>query len=309
MLLPQFTPEQGSLRVRAWRRLQALGSINVRTGCYVLPNTPECMEDMEWVRRELADEGCDVLLVDAELIDGLSDAQLRDQFNAAREAEYSDWLTRARKMWGTQRRRSRESIAEETDKLQRELSRIEARDCFGAPAREPAAALLASLKQLSETSATAETSHEETTVPELQNQTWVTRQGIRIDRIASAWLVRRHVDPTAKFRVVADQHYIPAPGEVRFDMFEAEFTHVGDRCTFEVLLERAALKDPALKRIGEIVHDIDLKDDRYERTETAGVKQLLAGLIANTDRDEERLERGCQMFDDLYRAMSTKSAR
>ena len=261
------------------------------------------------MRRELADEGCDVLLIDAEFIVGLTDAQLRDRFDAAREAEYGEWSTRARKLHDSQRRRTLESIAEEVDKLQRDLSRIEARDSFGAPAREPAAALLVSLKQLTVATEIPASHHEEKDVPELRNQTWVTRQGIRVDRIASAWLVRRHIDPKATFRFVAEKNYSPASGEVRFDMFEAEFTHVGDRCTFEVLLEHAALKDSVLKRIGEIVHDIDLKDDRYDRPETVGVKQLIAGLIANTDRDEERLERGCQLFDDLYRAMATRGAR
>ena len=309
MLLPQFTPDQSSLRVRAWRRLQALGCINVRTGCYVLPNTPEALEDFEWLRREFADEGCEVLLIEAELIEGLSDAQLREQFNAARETEYNEWLTRARKLRDAQRRHARESGPEDVERLRRELSQIEARDCFGAPAREPAAALLAELSRSAETAGKSVDQNEEASMPELHNRTWVTRQGIRVDRIASAWLVRRHVDPNAKFRFVGEKRYTPVPGEVRFDMFEAEFTHVGDRCTFEVLLERAKLSDPVLRRIGEIVHDIDLKEDRYERPETVGVKQLLAGLIANTDRDEERLERGCALFDDLYRAMSTKQAR
>ncbi len=103
----------------------------------------------------------------------------------------------------------------------------------------------------------------------LQGSVWVTRQGVHVDRIASAWLIRRFIDPEARFKFVPAKGYVPEPGELRFDMFEAEFTHEGDRCTFEVLLARAGLADPALAAIGEIVHDIDLKDAKFGREETA----------------------------------------
>ena len=77
---------------------------------------------------------------------------------------------------------------------------------------------------------------------ELRGRTWVTRAGVKVDRIASAWLVRRFIDPAALFSFVDPQRYTPGPRDVRFDMFEGEFTHVGDRCTFEVLLERSGIE-------------------------------------------------------------------
>mgnify|MGYP000880160561 CR=1 FL=1 len=310
MLLPQFTPEQGSLRVRAWRRLQALGCVNLRTSCYVLPRSAETLEDLQWLRHELAAEGVEALLIEADLVDGLTDAQLRDRFNAERDLEYESWIRDARKIRDAHRRKPTEDFAEVLERLQRSLQQIEARDHCGAPGREVAAALLATLLsagRAAESEATGKP--QETTMPMPQQAIWVTRQGIHIDRIASAWLIRRHIDPRARFRFVAERNYEPGEGEVRFDMFSAEFTHVGDRCTFEVLLDRAALDDPTLRRIGDIVHDIDLKEDRYERPETAGVRTLLAGLIANSAGDEERLERGTRVFDDLYRSLSGASAR
>jgi hypothetical protein len=135
----------------------------------------------------------------------------------------------------------------------------------------------------------------------------VTRKGIFVDRIASAWLIRRFIDPQAKLKYVAGKGYQPLPGELRFDMFDAEFTHVGDQCTFEVLLERMGLGEPALKAIGEVVHDIDLKDEKYGRPQASGLETLLAGVALRAkDDDNERLARGSAILDDLYEVFRRK---
>jgi hypothetical protein len=128
----------------------------------------------------------------------------------------------------------------------------------------------------------------------------LTRQGVHVDRIASGWLIRRFIDPDARLKFVPGKGYVPQPGELRFDMFEAEFTHQGDRCTFEVLLAKAGLTDPALAAIGEIVHDIDLKDAKFGREETSGIAHLLAGLTSAQPDDAARMDRGGIIFEDLY---------
>ena len=133
-----------------------------------------------------------------------------------------------------------------------------------------------------------------------RGRTWVTREGVKVDRIASAWLIRRFIDPAARFAFVPAKGYVPKAGELRFDMFGGEYTHEGDRCTFETLCARFGLKEAALRKIGEIVHDIDCKDDRYERPETDGVAQLVLGIVASHAKDADRLERGAAAFDDLY---------
>ncbi len=133
-----------------------------------------------------------------------------------------------------------------------------------------------------------------------QGRTWVTRTGIKVDRMASAWLIRRFIDPRARFKFVPAKGYRPERRELRFDMFEAEFTHEGDLCTFEVLLQRFGLADPALRAIAEIVHDVDVKDAKYGREEAAGIGQLVAGIAAAHPDDELRLARGAAVFDDLY---------
>jgi hypothetical protein len=141
---------------------------------------------------------------------------------------------------------------------------------------------------------------------DLSNRVWVTREGVQVDRIASAWLIRRFIDRDANFKFVAPSGYRPAAGELRFDMFEGEFTHVGDRCTFEVLVAHTGLDDPALTAIGEIIHDIDLKDDKYGRAETAGVKSLIAGIATPGTSDEQRLARGAVLLDGLYDSFAIK---
>jgi hypothetical protein len=132
---------------------------------------------------------------------------------------------------------------------------------------------------------------------------WVTRRGIKVDRMASAWLVRRFIEPQASFRFVDPDSYTHQGGELRFDMFEGEYTHQGQLCTFEVLLASREIDDPALRTIAGIVHDIDLKEQKFEHPETAGVSRLISGICARTPSDETRLELGMALFDSLYESL------
>jgi hypothetical protein len=137
----------------------------------------------------------------------------------------------------------------------------------------------------------------------------VTRTGVHVDRIASSWLIQRFIDPEARFKFVPAKGYAPKGGELRFDMFEAEFTHVGDRCTFEVLVERMGLRDPALAAIGEIIHDLDLRDDKFSREETAGVRSTIDGICTVARGDEQRIAAASSMFDGLYSHFSLRTRR
>jgi len=138
-------------------------------------------------------------------------------------------------------------------------------------------------------------------------RTWVTRQGVFVDRIASAWLIRRFIDRAARLKFVPPKGYLPAAGEQRFDMFEAEHTHEGDRCTFEVLARRFGVADTAVAAIGEVVHDIDVRDGKFDRPETAGVERLITGIALTQPSDETRIALGSQLFDALYEAWRRKS--
>jgi hypothetical protein len=187
-------------------------------------------------------------------------------------------------------------------RLRRRLAEVVEIDFFGANGRDAVEGLLSGIeRRLAEAAETADSEKALSTEQEKpRGRTWVTRRGVHVDRIASAWLIRRFIDLQARFRFVPDKGYVPEPGEIRFDMFEAEYTHEGDHCTFEVLLARLCQPEPALQAIAEIVHDIDLKDGKFGREEAAGIKTLVAGIAAATDDDARRLERGASALDDLY---------
>ena len=141
---------------------------------------------------------------------------------------------------------------------------------------------------------------------DLKERVWVTRRGVQVDRIASAWLIRRFIDPKARFKFVAPQGYVPKADELRFDTFDGEFTHEGDRCTFEVLTLRLGRTDPALTALAEIVHDIDLKDSKFGRPESSGLALAFSGIAAGDASDETRLEKGGALLDGLYRHFGGK---
>ena len=196
------------------------------------------------------------------------------------------------------------SIGADVARLRKRTGEIGAIDFFGAPGRLPAEASIdaveARLRRAEKASDTPKPK-----VEKYRGRTWVTRKNVHIDRIASAWLVRRFVDTKAKFEfVAAGDGYRRKPGEVTFDMFEADFTHVGDACSFETLVDRFGLRDPGLGSLAEIIHDIDVKDGKFARPEAPGIAAMVAGIALACAEDEARIELGGRMFDallELYR--------
>lgn len=142
-----------------------------------------------------------------------------------------------------------------------------------------------------------------------QNLTWVTREGVKVDRIGSAWLIRRFVDKDAAFKFVPARGYQPSTGEVRFDMYEGEFTHDGDACTFETMTQWFGLAHGALQQLSEIVHDVDCKDAKFGRPEAAGLAAMIAGLVrAHPSDDAARIGGGMPLFDALYASLGGRIA-
>ena len=219
LFIQQLPPKPDYLRVKTRRRLRRLGAVAIKQTVYALPSTEESLEDLQWLRRELEAEGASVVIVEAELIDGISDEEL-DAMLATERGDY--------------------------------------------PKAEP------------------------------------TTDRVHVDCIASAWLIRRFIDPEARFKFVPARGYRPKPTELRFDMYEAEYTHLGEDCTFQTLVRRFGLRDRALQAMGEVVHDIDCKDDRFNHPETAGVAGLIRGIVQAHETDRARIERGTAALDDLY---------
>ncbi|MCK6529308.1 chromate resistance protein [Myxococcota bacterium] len=315
LLIHQIPPKPPYLRVKVWRRLQRLGAVAVKNSVYVLPASEQAREDFTWVLREVEEGGGDASLVEARFVGGLSDAQVEDLFRAARDADYGQIAEEAKRIEGdfaaaTAVDAERQGpLGADVRRLRRRLAEVAALDFFGAAGRDAVEGLLQSLeRRLRPPPSVVEGASPEEVRVDLRRRTWVTRRGIKVDRMASAWLIRRFIDPEARFRFVDAQGFHPEAGELRFDMFEAEFTHEGDRCTFEVLLARAGIEDPALVALAEVVHDIDLKDGKFGRPETAGVNALVAGIAAAHADDEARLARASALFDDLYEAFRKRSA-
>jgi len=250
----------------------------------------------------------------AAFVDGLSDTQIEGLFRTARDADYADVTRQAEdalrtaptglRLEGPARAELEAALA----RFRRRASEISAADFFGAPGRPAAASALERIEVRLRPPAAK--SRNLAGARPGRGRVWVTRRGVYVDRIASAWLIRRFIDPRARFRFVAVDHR-PAPGEIRFDMFEAEYTHEGDRCTFETLAARFAPADPALAAIGEMVHDIDCKDARFGRPETPGLERLIAGIARAHPEDEGRLASGGAALDALYESFSgeTSAAR
>jgi hypothetical protein len=296
VLIHQVPPKPDYLRVKTRRRLQRLGAIALKNTVYVLPNRAETVEDFEWLRTEIEADGGEATLCSANLVGGLSDSELESLFRAERDADYAD-LARV-----TREASSDESTAARTDvgRLRRRLDEIVKTDFFAAAGRADAARAIDEFEmRITGASPRAHAAGRDS--QPVRGRTWVTREGVFVDRIASAWLIRRFIDPDATFKFVAGRSYRAQPGELRFDMYRAEYTHEGDRCTFETLLDRFGLRsDPALEAIGEIVHDIDLKDEKFGREEAVGIAVVLGGISRAQASDGDRLQHGGAVFDGLY---------
>jgi len=316
LLIHQIPPKPNYFRVKIGRRLQRLGAAAIKNSVYVLPKSDQSQEDFEWVVREIVEGGGEASVCEARFVEGLSDAEVEGLFNSAREADYLELASEARRLpsqlpRGKKGDDYREELESAIARLRKRLEEIERVDFFSATGRDAVEALLVDLEEKVKTSDVSESQKDDSyvgAVEKVQGRVWVTRKGIHVDRIASAWLIRRFIDKDARFKFVPGKGYRPDRGELRFDMFEAEFTHEGDRCTFEVLLQKFGLTDSALKQIAEIVHDIDLKDEKFAREDALGLDRLIAGIAMANPEDDKRLEEGSAVFNSLYEYFKRKRA-
>jgi hypothetical protein len=306
LLIHQIPPKPDYFRVKVRRRLQRMGAVALKNSVYVLPSRDDTLEDFRWLLREIVAEGGEATVCEAELVEGIAGSELEAIFATERDAEYAELVTAAQGLappTDDLDETRRIELEAELGRLRGRMEQIEALDFFGAVGRKAAERALVTLEARLRRRRDGAGDQPRPGGQEMQGHTWVTRRDVYIDRIASAWLIRRFIDPKARFKFTGARDYKPKKGEVRFDMFEAEYTHEGDRCTFETLLVRSGLKDRGLRAIAEIVHDIDCKDAKFGREEAAGIAALIRGLARAYPDDAARLERGAAAMDDLYASL------
>jgi hypothetical protein len=308
ILVHRIPPKPLYLRAKIRQRLAAVGAVAVKNAVYLLPRNADALEDLQWIAQEIVAGGGDAHLFEGDFVDGVAGDAAIAQFRQTRDVDYETLAADARAAMKSARGAAAVSeLAAAHARLTRRFDEIRRIDFFEAPGRaaaEKAIALIAARLKKDQ--------KEETRMlkanPELRGHTWVTRPDVHIDRLASAWFIRRFIDPKARFRF-DDAKAARQEGEIRFDMVGGDFTHEEDRCTLETLVRRAGLPDKGVRAIAEIVHDLDLKEEKFGRPETAGVRTMLDGVIARFPDDQARIERALTVFDDLHEALGSRTRR
>jgi hypothetical protein len=295
LLLYSLPATHKTERVAVWRKLKKSGAVSIKTSTYLLPDLPAQYELFQWLAKQVKDYGGESTLIRAREIEGLSDEKLIGLFNAARDAQYAELANSLRSLnrKGTKNRDAQ--FAEQVETLKKEFRRIREVDFFNAPRAHDAEVLMQRIQSSARSKRTA--------APKLapknfQGKTWVTRPRPEIDRVASAWLIRRFIDPIATFVFAPAADLMP--NALPFDFPDAEFSHHGEDCSFETLLRRFSIADKALRKIGEMVHDADLGDEKFQRNECVGLDRVLKGWAKRGMSDYELLLQGAACFDGLY---------
>jgi hypothetical protein len=290
LLLVRLPATHKAERVAIWRKLKKSGTIQIQTSTYILPDEPARYETFQWLTQHIRDAGGDATLVRAREIEGLSNQKLIELFNSARAREYAGLGAELR----SASKRGDRSRAAALGRVRKQFREIRQTDFFNSPRAQDVEMLLRKL----ESAQSDEPTPLKLKSRDYRNKSWVTRPRPEIDRVGSAWLIRRFIDRNANF-LFADK-IPPSRSTLSFDMLNADFTHRGDDCTFETLIKSFRIQDKATRKIGEMIHDADLDDGKFERTEGVGIDRVLKGWAKEGVADREILRRGLQCFDALY---------
>jgi len=297
LLVFSLASKHASRRVEIWRKLQRYGAILLRNSGYLLPNNSTNRERFEWLANAIRTYKGEASVVQVHSIDNLSFEQLAQRFVEARSRDYQQLLQNLEKCVSASASRR---AAGGVSRVRRRYQEIAAIDFFQSPLRSR----LEELLERADSPAAAATNPEALKVSKkhYRGRVWVTRPRPEIDRVASAWLIRRFVDPRARFVFAADPQ--KAPSAVPFDMFHHGFGHRGEDCTFETLRKQFGVRDRKAGLLAQIVHDADLGDDKFGRKEGLGIEQALKGWGRQQLPDREILARGMQLIEGLYRSLS-----
>jgi hypothetical protein len=324
LLIHQLPPRPTNLRVRTWRKLQKLGAVAIKNSVYVLPATEKTHEDFQWLKQEIEAAGGEAAVFRAGSVEGATDAEIIAAFRNARDEEFAAIAAEFDGLTGAIREQSRGKhlsagrlTAHETEinKLHAELERIAANDFFDAVGRtgafnayERCQKAIRGAQGSSGKPALTQAKSGTLDLAKYQGRRWVTRRNLHIDRLASAWLIKQFIDKRPRFYFVADGETVE--GAIPFDMFGAEFTHHGEDCSFETMVKRFGLVEiKGLREIAEIVHDVDLKDDKFHRLEAQGLNAIIDGLSKVLRDDRKLLQQSNILFDGLFALLGKDSEK
>lgn len=293
LLLFSLPTNRNTERVTVWRRLKKMGAVQIKTSTYLLPDEPAQYEQFQWLAKQIRDYGGDSTLVRAQEIEGLTREKVIAMFNDARAKEYAALRKSLQSFIGRRKKMDAEAAAGELERLTRQFREIREVDFFDSARGHDVAMLL---RRAAGPKRTRQL--EVLNAKQYQGKTWLTRPRPEIDRVGSAWLISKFIDRKSKFV------FAPKADAVRdaipFDMLDAEFSHHGNYCTFETLTKRFTVLDKSVAKIGEMIHDADLDDARFQRVEAVGIDRVLKGWAKEGLPDEEILRRGFECFDALY---------
>ncbi|MBI4610196.1 MAG: chromate resistance protein [Candidatus Rokubacteria bacterium] len=309
VLIVSLPPHPSSLRVRVWRKLRALGAVALKNSVYLLPFTPETYEQFQWLSQEIQKDRGEATLLKVDRIENLKPDEVVRLFQDARDRDYRDLAERYRKLLrNLDRKASRRAAAwrdDEVGRLARDLERIRETDFFDAPGYREVERLKQTIELRRRDPAASAEDRTPTALEGLRGKRWVTRPRPHVDRVASAWLIRRFIDPEAQFLFASPEEF-PADA-IPFDALGAEFGHQGEDCTFETLLKRSSPGDRRLVPLAEVVHEADLRDQKFHRDEARGIDLAIRGLLAALKDDHEVLAHGMTLFDGLYATIGERS--
>jgi len=301
LLVISLPTSSGTVRMRIWRALKSLGCVALRDGAYLLPAGDERGDLLRELGDECIREGGSAWLMSVQASAGEA-AMYRQLFD--RSEQYADLLTAWRDANRTLSRLPVGDLARLRKRLQREIDAVRAIDFFPTEASMEAEAAWADFSKRIDALLAPDEPHQiaggipRLDPAEYRGRTWATRRRLWVDRVASAWLIRRFIDPEARFRWLARPSDCPKSA-LGFDFDGATFTHVGDRVTFETLLASFGLdQDAALARLGTIVHALDVGGEPVP--EASGFEAVVAGARERIDDDDALLAEMSSVLDSLY---------
>ena len=293
LLLFSLPTNRNTERVAVWRRLKKMGAVQIKTSTYLLPDESAQYEQFQWLAQQIRDYGGDSTLVRAQEIEGLPTEKVIAIFNDARAKDYTELRKSLQSFIGRRKKIDAEIAGAELERLRRQFREIREVDFFDSPRGHDIAMLLRRAEGRGTARRLAVLD-----VKQYQGKTWLTRPRPEIDRVGSAWLISKFIDRKPKFVFAATADALP--GAIPFDMLDTEFSHHGNYCTFETLIRRFAISDKAVAKIGEMIHDADLDDAKFQRVEAVGIDRVLKGWAKEGLPDKEILRRGFECFDALY---------